>query len=123
MRNNHRLVPLFYLLSGLFGFAGVALSAAAAHAGGDPHLLASASDICLAHAPVMLALALGAEKLKTAWLAGLLIGVGVLLFAGDLVMLRFAGAGLFPYAAPTGGWAMMLGWLTIAVGALPRLRS
>jgi uncharacterized membrane protein YgdD (TMEM256/DUF423 family) len=123
MSLNTRLVPLFYLLAGLFGFAGVALSAAAAHGGGDGHLLASASAMCLAHAPAMLALALGAEKLKTAWLAGLLIGIGTLLFAGDLITLRFAGSSLYPMAAPTGGFAMMFGWLAIAAGAIPRWRS
>jgi uncharacterized membrane protein YgdD (TMEM256/DUF423 family) len=119
---NMRLTPFFYGLAGLFGFAGVALAAAAAHAGGDPHLLASASAMCLAHAPTLLALAIGAEKLKTAWIAGLLIGIGTLLFAGDLILLRFAESSLFPYAAPTGGWAMMAGWLTIAAGAFFGIR-
>ncbi|MDM9625985.1 DUF423 domain-containing protein [Rhizobium sp. S152] len=117
---NTRFVPAFYVLSGIFGFAGVALSAAAAHAGGDPHLLASAAAMCLAHAPALLALAIGAEKLKTAAIAGVLIGLGTILFAGDLVMLRFAGSGLFPMAAPTGGFAMMFGWLSVAVGAFFR---
>ena len=119
---NMRVTPLFYAFAGLFGFTGVALAAAAAHAGGDPHLLTSASAMCLAHAPALLALAIGAEKLKTAWIAGLLIGIGTLLFAGDLVMLRFTGSSLFPYAAPTGGWAMMAGWLAIAAGAFFGIR-
>ncbi|MGZ2381534.1 DUF423 domain-containing protein [Rhizobium leguminosarum] len=123
MRLNDRFVPLFYLLSGLFGFAGVALAAAAAHGGGDAHLLASASTMCLAHAPALLALALAADKIKTAWLAGLLIGIGTLLFSGDLVSLRFAGSGLFPMAAPTGGFAMMFGWLAVAAGAVLRVRA
>ncbi|MGO6818571.1 DUF423 domain-containing protein [Rhizobium leguminosarum] len=122
MRLNDRFVPLFYLLSGLFGFAGVALAAAAAHGGGDAHLLASASTMCLAHAPAMLALAFGVNKIKTAWLAGLLIGIGTLLFSGDLVSLRFAGSGLFSMAAPTGGFAMMFGWLAVAAGAIFRVR-
>jgi uncharacterized membrane protein YgdD (TMEM256/DUF423 family) len=117
MTLNARIVPLFYLFAGLFGFAGVVLAAAAAHGGGDAHLVASASTMCLAHAPALLALAIGAEKLRTAWLAGILISAGTLLFAGDLVALRYAGSGLFPMAAPTGGFAMMFGWLAIAVGA------
>jgi len=120
MTLNARIVPLFYLFAGLFGFAGVVLAAAAAHGGGDAHLVASASTMCLAHAPALLALAIGAEKLRTAWLAGILISAGTLLFAGDLVALRYAGSGLFPMAAPTGGFAMMFGWLAIAVGALFR---
>ncbi len=117
MMLNERLQPLFLVFSGVFGCAGVALAAAASHAGGDTHLLASASAMCLAHAPALLALALAGERLKTAWLAGLLIGLGTLLFAGDLVVLRFAGSGLFPMAAPTGGFSMMFGWLTVAIGA------
>ncbi len=68
------LCRCFILFAGLFGFAGVALAAAAAHGGGDAHLVASASAMCLAHAPALLALAIGAEKLRTAWLAGMLIG-------------------------------------------------
>lgn len=123
MRLNDRFVPLFYLLSGLFGFTGVALAAGAAHGGGDAHLLASASTMCLAHAPAMLALGFGIDRIKTAWLAGLLIGIGTLLFSGDLVSLRFAGSGLFPMAAPTGGFAMMFGWLAVAAGAILRVRS
>jgi uncharacterized membrane protein YgdD (TMEM256/DUF423 family) len=122
MTLNQRFAPLFLVFSGLFGFAGVALAAAAAHGGGDAHLLASASAMCIAHAPALLALALAGERLKTAWLAGLLIGIGTLLFAGDLVTLRFAGSGLFPMAAPTGGFAMMFGWLAISAGAFFRSR-
>ncbi|CAN7421446.1 MAG: DUF423 domain-containing protein [Rhizobium sp.] len=120
MTLNARIAPLLYLFAGLFGFAGVALAAAAAHGGGDAHLVASASAMCLAHGPALLALAIGAEKLRTAWLAGILIGAGTLLFAGDLVALRYAGSGLFPMAAPTGGVAMMFGWLAVAVGAFIR---
>ncbi|WP_413710050.1 DUF423 domain-containing protein [Rhizobium sp. Rhizsp82] len=116
MLDNHRIAPLFFLFAGLFGTAGVGLAAVAAHGGGDASLAASASAMCLAHAPALLALALAGEKLKTAWLAGLLMIIGTALFSGDLVSLRFAGHGLFPYAAPTGGWAMMLGWLAIAIG-------
>jgi uncharacterized membrane protein YgdD (TMEM256/DUF423 family) len=119
---NQRFVPLLLTFAGLFGFAGVALAAAAAHGGGDAHLVASASAMCLAHAPALLALAIGADKLKTAGIAGLLIGIGTLLFAGDLVMTRYAGLGLFPMAAPTGGFAMMFGWLAVVVGAFFRPR-
>ncbi|WP_160012449.1 DUF423 domain-containing protein [Rhizobium sp. 18055] len=123
MTLNQRFAPLFLVFSGLFGFAGVALAAVAAHGGGDAHLVASASAMCIAHAPALLALALAGERLKTAWLAGLLIGIGTLLFSGDLVALRFAGSGLFPLAAPTGGFAMMFGWLAITAGAFFRNRA
>ncbi|MBP2444462.1 DUF423 domain-containing protein [Rhizobium leguminosarum] len=123
MSLNARMEPVLYLFAGLFGVAGVALAALAAHGGGEANLAASASAMCLAHAPALLALALGTAKLKTAWLAGFLMIVGTLLFAGDLVTLRFTGTGLFPYAAPTGGWGMMLGWLAVSVSAFFRVRA
>ncbi|MGM4911321.1 DUF423 domain-containing protein [Rhizobium sp. 768_B6_N1_8] len=123
MSLNARLEPVLYLFAGLFGLAGVALAALAAHGGGEANLAASASAMCLAHAPALLALALGAGKIKSAWLAGLLMIVGTLLFAGDLVTLRFTGSSLFPYAAPTGGWAMMLGWLAVSASAFFRVKS
>lgn len=123
MSLNARLEPVLHLFAGLFGVAGVALAALAAHGGGEANLAESASAMCLAHAPALLALALGTARLQTAWLAGLLMIVGTTLFAGDLVTLRFSGSGLFPYAAPTGGWAMMLGWLAVAAGAVWRVRS
>ncbi|MGO7638747.1 DUF423 domain-containing protein, partial [Rhizobium leguminosarum] len=66
---------------------------------------------------------LGNTRLRTAWLAGLLMIAGTLLFAVDLVTLRFSGSGLFPYAAPTGGWSIMLGWLAISAGAVLRVRT
>ncbi|MBY5802282.1 DUF423 domain-containing protein [Rhizobium leguminosarum bv. trifolii] len=123
MSMNARLEPALYLFAGLFGVAGVALAALAAHGGGEANLAASASAMCLAHAPALLALALGSARFRTAWLAGFLMIVGTLLFAGDLVTLRFTGSSLFPYAAPTGGWAMMLGWLAVAAGAVFRVRA
>jgi uncharacterized membrane protein YgdD (TMEM256/DUF423 family) len=112
--------PFLLLLSGIFGCAGVALSAAAAHAGGDTHLLASASTMCLAHAPALLALYAIFRQLRVAGLAGLLMGLGTLLFVGDVITLYFRGSGLFPMAAPIGGFAMMAGWLVVAFGAFFR---
>jgi uncharacterized membrane protein YgdD (TMEM256/DUF423 family) len=112
--------PFLLLLSGIFGCAGVALSAAAAHAGGDTHLLASAATMCLAHAPALLALYAVFRQLRVAGIAGLLMGLGTLLFAGDVLTLYFRGSGLFPMAAPIGGFAMMAGWLVVAFGAFFR---
>ncbi len=44
--------------------------------------------------------------------------LGVALFAGDLTMRAFTGAGLFPLAAPSGGIAMIAGWAMVALAAL-----
>jgi uncharacterized membrane protein YgdD (TMEM256/DUF423 family) len=113
---------LILLLSGIFGCAGVALSAAAAHAGGDTHLLASASTMCLAHAPALLALYAVFRQLRVAGAAGVLMGVGTLLFVGDVLTVYFTGHSLFPMAAPIGGFAMMSGWLVVALGVVFRDR-
>ncbi|MFN7010629.1 MAG: DUF423 domain-containing protein [Allorhizobium sp.] len=110
-----RLRPLVLFLAGLIGAAGVALAAAATHMGGA--LLGPASAMCLAHAPAMLALFAAHRLLRPATGAGLLMGLGTVLFAGDLVLKEFFGAGFFPMAAPTGGILMMLGWLLAGLGA------
>lgn len=110
-----RFRPLVLFLSGLIGAAGVALAAAATHMGGA--LLGPASAMCLAHAPAMLALFAAHRLLRPATGAGLLMGLGTVLFAGDLVLKEFFGAGLFPMAAPSGGILMMLGWLLAGLGA------
>ena len=112
--------PFLLFLSGIFGCAGVALAAASAHAGGDTHLLASASAMCLAHGPALLGLHIGYRAVRTAPVGGLLIGVGTLLFTADLLVLYERGAGVFPMAAPIGGFAMMGGWLVVAAGAFFR---
>jgi uncharacterized membrane protein YgdD (TMEM256/DUF423 family) len=39
------------------------------------------------------------------------------LFAGDLTMRQYAGHGLFPMAAPTGGTLLIASWLALAVAA------
>ena len=110
---------LALLLSGLIGALGVIFSAMAAH-GDDPRLLAAAAAACMAQAPALLALSIGFDKIRTASIATLLIGLGCLLFAGDLLFRTRYGHGLFPMSAPTGGTMMILGWLAVAVGALLR---
>lgn len=110
-----RLRPLVLFLAGLIGAAGVALAAAATHMGGA--LLGPASAMCLAHAPAMLALFAAHRLLRPATGAGLLMGLGTVLFAGDLVLKQFYAIALFPMAAPSGGILMMLGWLLAGLGA------
>ena len=107
-------------VGGLCGAAGVALSAAAAHSAGAN--LGIAASFLLAHAPVFLAIGLiGGNRVLLLATAALL--VGVLLFAGDLVMRDYAGTRLFPMAAPAGGTIMILGWLGIAASALWQNRA
>ena len=113
------LRDLLILVAGLMGMAGVALAAGASH-GADPRLLGGASAMCLAHAPILLILGLNVDLLRTAKVAGLLLGLGTILFAGDLVTRHYTGNALFPMSAPLGGITMMAGWLAIAFGAIFR---
>jgi uncharacterized membrane protein YgdD (TMEM256/DUF423 family) len=39
-------------------------------------------------------------------------------FSGDLLARDLLGSRLFPFAAPTGGTLLMVGWLAIAASAL-----
>ena len=43
--------------------------------------------------------------------------IAAALFAGDLTMRTYAGHGLFPMAAPTGGTLLIISWLALAVAA------
>lgn len=107
-------------LAGLIGLAGVALSAAAAHGPGGPNL-DTAARFLLVHAAALLGLAaLQGSVLapRLAALAGFVMVTGLALFCGDLVRRAYAGVGLFPMSAPAGGFALMAGWLLVAVAAL-----
>ncbi|WP_425314493.1 DUF423 domain-containing protein [Rhizobium cremeum] len=115
----NRLLPA---LAGLMGAAGVGLAAAATHTGSEG-LLGPASAMCLAHAPALLALRAGGHRIPTATVSGLVLALGTLLFAGDLVSKQFLATRLFPMAAPAGGILMIAGWLIAGAGALFPLRS
>lgn len=114
--SNTWLRPSTLFLSGALGAGGVALAAAATHTGAT-QLLGNASAMCLAHAPVLLGIHVGWERIKTAAPAAILLGLGTALFAGDLVSRHFTETSLFPMAAPAGGLGMILGWLVLASAA------
>ena len=106
---------IFILCGGLAGAAGVALSAAAAHAGGA--FTGTAASFLLMHAPAFLAIGLlgGNPVLR---IGGLILLIGVVLFCGDLLARDFLGTRLFPFAAPAGGTLLIVGWLVVAASAL-----
>jgi uncharacterized membrane protein YgdD (TMEM256/DUF423 family) len=104
---------LLILIAGLAGAAGVALSAAAAHAGGQN--LQTAATFLLVHAPALLGMALLAGR--TAKVGGLVLAAGLVLFCGDLLARDFLGGRLFPYSAPAGGLLLIGGWLVVAASA------
>ena len=113
-----RNITIFF--AGLMGLAGVALAASASH--GDARLLGSASTMCLAHAPALIALYAAWPHLRTAPIAAILFILGTTLFAGDLLVRQGTAQGLFPLSAPIGGIAMMGGWVAVTLGALLRPR-
>ncbi|WIY51703.1 DUF423 domain-containing protein [Devosia sp. YIM 151766] len=106
------------IVAGLAGAVGVAAAAAASHMAESRNLAAIAA-ICLSHGPALLALGLHGRT-RPLLVAGCVLAVGTLLFAGDLAMREWAGRGLFTGAAPLGGAVMMLGWLGLAIAGLVR---
>ena len=105
--------------AGLMGACGVAAAAASAHLPGAARL-SGVALVLLAHAAAVLCLSARAKDNAPqgrAWLASaLVLALGAALFSGDVALLTLRGARLFPMAAPTGGIAMIFGWL-IASGA------
>ena len=123
LNTSDRIVAALGCLAGLLG---VAASAAAAHiAGADS--LKTAAQFLLFHAPAILAItglaATGCLRPLPARIAGLLLVAGLCLFCGDLALRVLAGTPMFPMAAPTGGFALMAGWLTAAIAVLVPARS
>lgn len=112
---------LLVVLAALSGGAGVALSAAAAHAAGGANL-DTAARFLLVHAAAILGIAAlagaGLAHPAVGRAAGWALLVGVALFAGDLSMRAFRSTALFPMAAPGGGILLMLGWGLVALSAL-----
>jgi uncharacterized membrane protein YgdD (TMEM256/DUF423 family) len=115
-----RLFRILIVLAAVMGADGVMLAAASAHQP-DATRLASASSMLLFHALAVLAVVGLAERgvihvrigLAAAW--GFVIAST--LFAGDLTMRQYAGHGLFPMAAPTGGTLLIVSWIALAVTA------
>ena len=107
-------------LAGLSGSAGVALSAAAAHADlRDAALVATSGEFLLFHAPALVAVAWLAERRSGVWssIAGLAFLLGILLFCGTLA-LRGWGVGTPDGVAPVGGIALIIGWLVLTGSAI-----
>jgi uncharacterized membrane protein YgdD (TMEM256/DUF423 family) len=115
-----RLSRILIILAGVMGADGVILAAASVHQA-DATVLASASSMLLFHSSAVLAVVALAERgivdirigIAAAW--GFVIAAA--LFAGDLSLRQYAGHGLFPFAAPTGGTLLILSWLALAVAA------
>ena len=117
---NARPLRILIVLAGVMGADGVMLAAASAHQP-DAARLGSASSMLLFHAAAVLGTVALAERglihLRIGILAAWGFVVATALFAGDLSLRQFAGHGLFPFAAPTGGTLLIASWLALAVAA------
>jgi uncharacterized membrane protein YgdD (TMEM256/DUF423 family) len=103
---------IFAGLGGIFGAAGIAAYAAAAH--GDAGHMSTIAPILFIHAPAFLALSPLAKLNRAALFGGVALVLGLLFFIGDLISLEFAGHRLFPFAAPLGGSLLIVGWIIVA---------
>jgi uncharacterized membrane protein YgdD (TMEM256/DUF423 family) len=115
-----RTYRILIVLAALMGADGVILAAATAHQA-DATRLAAASSMLLFHATAVLASVALAERGIVHVRIGLTAAFGFVfaasLFAGDLTLRQYAGHGLFPMAAPTGGTLLIASWLALAVAA------
>jgi uncharacterized membrane protein YgdD (TMEM256/DUF423 family) len=114
----NRSASLLAAFAALIGAAGVALGAAGAHLPGGGDFTRLGSIFLILHAGAALAIASFARLayFSRALLAvGLLMLAGSAVFAADLAHHDFLAGPLFPYAAPTGGTAMIVAWLLGAI--------
>jgi uncharacterized membrane protein YgdD (TMEM256/DUF423 family) len=116
----NRLARVLIVLAAVMGADGVILAAASAHQT-DASRLGAASSMLLFHACAVLATVALAERALIHARIGAVAAIGFViaaaLFAGDLTLRRYAGHGLFPMAAPTGGTLLITSWLLLAIAA------
>jgi uncharacterized membrane protein YgdD (TMEM256/DUF423 family) len=115
-----RLFRILVILAAVMGADGVILAAASAHQA-DATRLAAASSMLLFHATAVLAVVALAERgiihARIGIAAAFGFFVAAALFAGDLSLRQYAGHGLFPMAAPSGGTLLIVSWLGLALAA------
>jgi len=116
----NRLARVLIVLAGIMGADGVMLAAASTHQA-DASRLGAASSMLLFHACAVLGTIALAERALIHARIGLAAAVGFViaagLFAGDVTLRQYAGHGLFPFAAPTGGTLLIASWLALAIAA------
>ena len=115
-----RISRILIVLAAVMGADGVILAAVSAH-GADASRLASASSMLLFHASAILGAVTLADRGLVHTRLGMVSAFGFViaasLFAGDLTLRQYAGHGLFPMAAPTGGTLLIASWLTLGIAA------
>jgi len=114
---NPVLARLTIVAAGILGGGGVMAAAGASH-GGDGSNLGPIAMVCLAHGPALLALGLSSLRGRIFDSAAILLGLGTLVFAGDLLTRQYLEHAAFPMAAPIGGIGMIGGWIAVIVGGV-----
>ena len=116
----NRLARILIVLAGIMGADGVMLAAASTHQA-DASRLGAASSMLLFHACAVLGTITLAERALIHARIGLAAAIGFViaagLFACDVTLRQYAGHGLFPFAAPTGGTLLIASWLALAIAA------
>ena len=113
-------LTILIALAGVMGACGIMVAAAGAHVAPGVGL-DSASSMLLLHAVAVVGGAALIQQgllwrpLAVAALAAWVLGAA--LFSGDIALRAFTVHRLFPFAAPTGGFILILAWLGLAVAA------
>ena len=113
--------PAWAVVAALLGLSAVALGAVAAHAVADPNAaqaLERAAIYLLVHASVLL-YATGLSG-TTALIARSLLLIGIVLFCGSIELKYLFSVAGATTVAPTGGIALILGWLLLGISAARR---
>lgn len=118
---------LWLFLAGLNGALAVAGGAYGAHAefvdAASREIFSTAVQFQMWHALALLGVACLIGRTSPAanklfHLSASLFCIGIILFCGTLYLLGLSGPRLFPGSAPTGGMALIAGWVLLAIGGV-----
>lgn len=109
-------------VGGLIGALGVIAAASASH-GGESRNMAAIATVCLAHGPLLVALGLYGLRTRLLAIAAVVLGLGTILFAADLLARDRFGHGVLPLLAPLGGAGMIGGWLLVTISAIVTVKD
>ncbi len=119
-------MTIFGVISGIFGFIGVAIDAIGAHwlkahAKDAPQMLESFKTATLYHMihSLLLLAALFGHRMTPHWVwavAGTTIVLGITFFCGGIYAKTFLGWSWATKVTPFGGTLFMISWLLLAIG-------
>lgn len=104
-------------LAGILGAAGVIAAAVASHAGNE-RVIGAVALVALTQASALLAFGLLSPAAPIMRAGALFIGGGTCLFTGALAAGVVLDGTSIPILAPTGGGALVVGWITVALAGV-----